>query len=462
MVTFTARRSKPELVTPARLTPRETKILSDMDDHYGHRVYIPLVEFFRCRATGGQVPNDPAAAVKAALAEALVYYYPIAGRMRETDNGKLVVECTGEGVSFAEADAAVRLEELGTPLLPPYPCVEELLPDAGDIQIVVGKPIVAIQVTRFIHGGFAIGLQISHCIADGFGMVQFLKAIADMARGESAPMVLPVWERHLLMAREPPSTTYVHQKLMSLLKLKVPTGHDTPPPTMACRHFSFGPAEVSTLRSHVHGDDLAGASCTRFELLTAAIWRCRAAAWGFEDGGDDRAAVLAFSANVRGRWERGIPRGYYGNALVYHVVDIPAGELRRSPIGHAAALIRAAKADTSDEHVRSTADFMASMRGGGRGGGDELGDPAMMMVYDEAAYMVSDWTRLGEDEVDFGWAERVGGGVTMPSSTLSFNGTCRNSDGEELVVASMLLPEGVMERFEKEIAVMLKQEADSY
>ncbi|XP_034571975.1 acyl transferase 1 [Setaria viridis] len=452
MVTFTAHRGKPELVTPARVTPSETKTLSDMDDHYGHRVYIPLVEFFRCRPTDGRhgQPEDPAVAVKAALAEALVHYYPVAGRMQETANGKLVVDCTGEGVSFVEADAAVRLEELGTPLLPPYPCVEELLPDAGNIQVVAGKPIVAVQVTRFLGGGFAIGLQISHCIADGFGMIQFLKAIADMARGQSAPTALPVWERHLLMAREPPDTAYVQQKLMSLLKNA--TGET--PPSMVYRHFFFGPAEVSVLRSHVPGD--LGASCTRFELLTAAIWRCRAAVWGFND---DHRAVLAFSANVRRRWEH-IPRGYYGNALVYHVVDAAAGELRRSPLSHAVALIRDAKTDMSDEHVRSTADFMASMRGHygrGCGGGDQP-----PMVYDEAAYMVSDWTRLGEDDVDFGWAERVGGGVAMPSSHVSFNGTCRNSDGDELVVASMLLPEGVVERFEKEVALLLKQEADSY
>jgi hypothetical protein len=304
-------------------------------------------------------------------------------------------------------------------------------------------------------GGFAIGLRISHCIADGFGMIQFLKSIADMARGESAPTALPVWERHLLMAREPPNTAYVQRKLMSLLKNATVGG--TPPASMVCRYFSFGPAEVSALRSHVPGD--LGASCTRFELLTAAIWRCRASAWGFDD---DHRAVLAFTANVRRRWAH-IPRGYYGNALVCHVVDAAAGELRSRPLSHAVALIRDAKKDTSDEHVRSTADFMASMRGqyGRGGGGDD--DQSPVVVYDEAAYMVSDWTRLGEDEVDFGWAGRIGGGVTMPSSNVSFNGTCRNSDGGELVVASMLLPEGVMERFQKELlALLLKQEADTY
>ncbi|CAL5022858.1 unnamed protein product [Urochloa decumbens] len=448
MVTFTARRSKLRLVAPARPTPREAKTLSDMDDHPGNRAYVPLVEFFVIRDAAGEHghrPEDPAAAIEAALAEALVYYYPVAGRLQEAAGGKLAVDCNGEGVAFADADAAVRLDELGAPLLPPYPCVEQLLLDAGDAHVVVGKPIVFMQVTRFRCGGFAIGLWINHCIADGFGMVQFLRAVADVARGEATPSVLPVWERHLLMARAPPNTAYVHRKLTSLLKDDDPSADATPAaaPSVVCRHFLFGPAEIAALRGRVAvggGDDIA-ASCTRFELLTAAIWRCRAAAWRCL--ADREPAILVFAENVRRRWDR-LPRGYYGNALVFHVVHgVAAGELRGMPLGRAAALVRGAKAEDAsyEEHVRSTADFMAATR---------VMPPAA--AYREETYMVSDWTRLGEDEVDFGWAKRVGGGVAAPPSPLvSFNAKCVNADGDESVVVTVQLPEAVMERFEKEI-----------
>ncbi|CAN6237722.1 unnamed protein product [Urochloa humidicola] len=458
MVTFTARRSKPRLVAPARPTPHETKTLSDMDDHPGNRAYVPLLEFFAIRdaaATGDGrrrgPPEDPAAAVEAALAEALVYYYPVAGRMREAAGGKLAVDCNAEGVAFADADTAVRLEDLGAPLLPPYPCAEELLLDAGDPHVVVGKPIVFMQVTRFQCGGFAIGISINHCIADGFGMVQFLKAVADVARGEAAPAVLPVWERHLLMARTPPDTAYVHRKLTSLLKYDAPSAAaNAGGGGVVCRHFLFGPAEIATLRCRAAEDGgnlAASASFTRFELLTAAIWRCRAAAWGRSRLADGDPAILVFAGNARRRcWEgRLLPRGYYGNALVFHAVHgVAAGELRGTmPLGRAAALVREAKADASyEEHVRSTADFLAASRG----------TAAPAAAYRDETYMVSDWTRLGEDEVDFGWAKRVAGGVAAPPSPLvSFNAKCVNSDGDESVVVTMQLPEAVMERFEKEI-----------
>ncbi|XP_037466762.1 acyl transferase 1-like [Triticum dicoccoides] len=153
MVKFTARRSLPELVAPARPTPRETKVLSNVDDCYDLRVYSFGVEFFRYRP-GGHPTTTPAKAVKVALVEALVYYYPMAGRLREIlptnkrilPTNKLVVDCTGEGVVFVEALADVGLEEFGNPSPhPPYPCIEELLCDTGDIKVVVDKPLFFVQ-----------------------------------------------------------------------------------------------------------------------------------------------------------------------------------------------------------------------------------------------------------------------------------------------------------------------------
>ncbi|KAM3207797.1 hypothetical protein ACQJBY_062833 [Aegilops geniculata] len=151
MVKFTARRSLPELVAPARPTPLETKVLSDVDDCYDLRVYSFGIEFFRCRP-GGHPTTTPAKAVKVALAEALVYYYPMAGRLREIlPTNKLVVDCAGEGVVFVEASADVGLEEFGNPSpRPPYPCIEELLCDAGDIKVVVDKPLFFVQVSPLV------------------------------------------------------------------------------------------------------------------------------------------------------------------------------------------------------------------------------------------------------------------------------------------------------------------------
>jgi hypothetical protein len=156
-MSFTSRRREPELVTPTRPTPHEYKALSDIDDQRCLRHHYPAgVEFFRCRPDAGLplahgIVDDPVGIIKSALAEALVSYYPLAGRLVELPAvaaGKLLVDCTAEGIVFVEADADVRLEDLGQALAPPYPCVEELLcyDNIGEPEAVSGKPLLFFEV----------------------------------------------------------------------------------------------------------------------------------------------------------------------------------------------------------------------------------------------------------------------------------------------------------------------------
>jgi len=142
---FTVRRGVPVLVAPAEPTPREVKPLSDIDDGEGMRFYSSGIHLYRSNpAKAGQ---DPARVIREALARALVPYYPLAGRLREEAGRKLVVDCTGEGVLFVEADADVGLEHFGDPLVPPFPCLEELIFDVPGSSAILNSPLLLFQVT---------------------------------------------------------------------------------------------------------------------------------------------------------------------------------------------------------------------------------------------------------------------------------------------------------------------------
>jgi hypothetical protein len=143
---FAVRRRDQELVGPSAPTPRETKRLSDLDDHDDVRSQMSLAFFYHCGKDGVAL-GDPAGVIRRALGEALVHYYPLAGRLREVEGRKLVVDCTGEGVLFVEAEADVRLAELhAAGLRPPFPYMDQLLLEVEGSSGMLDTPLMLIQV----------------------------------------------------------------------------------------------------------------------------------------------------------------------------------------------------------------------------------------------------------------------------------------------------------------------------
>ncbi|KAM0923889.1 hypothetical protein ACQ4PT_005226 [Festuca glaucescens] len=448
MVTFTACRSKPEVVVPARATPQEVKQLSDVDNQRDLRLYVTFIEFYRRRVEGVPEPSAASSIIKAALSEALVYYYPVAGRLRELPGGdKLAVDCTAEGVVFVEAHADVRLEEFGTPLVPPYPCVDELICQVGDLRAVVGKPLLYLQITEFRCGGFALALTMCHNIVDAFGKMQLLKCIVDLARGQAAPSVLPSWERHLLVSSaEAASESY-----------QVQNDAKSPPAQtplmileeMVTRTFLFGPREIAALRASLPAR--LAQSATVFELITAAVWRCRTAA--LEHAPDERVFVLFFT-NARGSWKRDppLPAGFYGNAVFNTTAEAAVGKLCGGPLTYAVQLVHEAKIRMTDEYVRSMLAVLAR------------GERYVNVALDKT-FIVTDVSRSGNNLMDLGWAERVGGGGSMAGDIVnrlaSAYMSCKNANGEECVMMPISLPELAMERFASQLTAVTKDLARS-
>ncbi|KAJ6697481.1 hypothetical protein OIU85_003817 [Salix viminalis] len=141
---FKVTRREPVLITPSEPTPHELKPLSDIDDQDGLRVQIPIICFYSYDPAMQR--RDPVQVIKEALAKTLVFFYPLAGRLREGPGRKLSVDCTGEGVLFIEADADATLEQFGDALYPPIPCLEDLLFDVPGSGEMINSPLLLIQV----------------------------------------------------------------------------------------------------------------------------------------------------------------------------------------------------------------------------------------------------------------------------------------------------------------------------
>ncbi|XVF56668.1 hypothetical protein PTKIN_Ptkin06aG0138800 [Pterospermum kingtungense] len=430
---FTVQRHELELVVPTKPTPHEYKLLSDIDDQEGHRFQIRGLHLYMNNPS--MQGKDPAKVIREALAQALVFYYPFAGRLREGPNRKLMVDCTGEGVLFIEADADVRLEEFGDVVCPPFPCMDELLYDVPGSNDVLNCPLLLIQVTRFKCGGFIFAHRFNHTMSDAVGLIQFMYAMGEMARGAPTPSIQPVWERHLLNARDPPLITCVHHEFDHETATN---GTIMPTDNLIHRSFFFGPTQISALRKLVP-DNLR---CSTFDILSACLWLCRTKA--LELGPDEHVRFICI-VNARFKFDPPLPLGYYGNALGNPAALTTAGKLCQNPLENAIELVKQSKAKVTEEYMKSTADLLVIR---GRRNVNTVG-----------SFLVSDLTRARFREVDFGWGKAEFGGPISGSEIISFYTPSKNKRGEDGIVVPVCLPAPVMERFIKELDRMLKVDA---
>ncbi|GJY28962.1 benzyl alcohol O-benzoyltransferase-like protein [Tanacetum coccineum] len=109
LLTFTVHRGAPELILPAKPTPRELKPLSDIDDQEGLRFQSQFIHFYHMDPKMRN--KNPANVIREALAKVLVFYYPLDGQLKEGPERKLMVDCSGQGVLFIEAEADVMLNQ---------------------------------------------------------------------------------------------------------------------------------------------------------------------------------------------------------------------------------------------------------------------------------------------------------------------------------------------------------------
>ncbi|KAL1059836.1 hypothetical protein V6Z11_1Z002700 [Gossypium hirsutum] len=409
--------------------PREQKLLSDIDDQASLRFQVLLIKFYQYEPS--MEGKDPAEVIREALAQTLVCYYPFAGRLREGANGKLIVDCTGEGVMFIKADADVTLEQFGEPLRHPFLCFDELLYNIPGSEGMLNCALLLIQVTRLKCGGFIFALRLNHVMSDGAGLAQFLFTLGEMARGVTTHLISPIWERHLLDARHPARIIFTHREYDEM-EAPVTTPITIFPLDNPIQHFfSFSFAEVSLLRSLLPP---YLRRCTTFELITACLWSCRTLAINLDP--DEEVRMLCV-VNARSKFNPSFPSGYYGNVFVFPAAITTVKSLHGKPLGYVMELIKQAKASVTEEYVKSVAALMVAW-------GKQIHIPNVM---------------AGLEDIDFGWGKAVFGGPMIEVGLISLLMPTKNTKREVGRVALVCLPAPAVERFAKELENLLKHQA---
>ncbi|XP_004307660.1 PREDICTED: omega-hydroxypalmitate O-feruloyl transferase [Fragaria vesca subsp. vesca] len=384
-----ARVKEAVVVTPSEPTPSCVLSLSAVDSQLFLRFTIEYLLVYSPRQnTTNQALT--ATRVKAALAKALVPYYPLAGRVRPKPDGSgLEVVCCAQGAVFIEAVSDRAVSEFQH--APRYVTQWRKLLSLQVADVLKGAPPVVVQLTWLKDGGAALGVGFNHSVCDGIGSAEFLNCFAELAarkHGEFRPM--PVWDRHLM---DPTSVSPCQQNHAALFN-KVPdlcgfmnrfTNERLCPTSVV-----FNKTHVTELKKLALSTSRLSTEFTAFEVLSGHVWRSWARALNLPS---NQILKLLFSVNVRERVRPSLPEGYYGNAFVLGCAQSSVKELTEKRLGYAAGLVRRAKERVGEDYVRGVVESV---------GGEKKASPDSVGVL-----IVSQWSRLGLDRVDFGMGRPV-------------------------------------------------------
>lgn len=380
------------MVPPSRPSPRNILYLSNLDDHLFMRIRFDALLVY---TNGPHKAENPVKIIRDALSEALNYYYPLAGRVKKTQDGrKLEVECTGEGALFVEAAMDTTVSKLGILEEPRLP-FDPLLHQVAEFE---EAPLVIFQVTRFNCGGLVLGVSFNHSVCDGRGAAQFLKGVGEIARGEAKLSIEPVWQREVLKPHQPLIVHFQHDEFVEsgfllnpIPAVDLATVKADDPVNSS---FFFSSDALQRLKQPI-AEELKE-NCSTFEVLTALAWRAKIIALGIPG---NRAVRLIFGVDVRKVLKPPLPEGYYGNALgIGCVRNMTAQEVVTGSIADIVKMIMAAKVSINEEYVRSSISFLEMKRSC-----PEITD---VRICAEDT-VVTDWRWLGFNQVDFGWGEPI-------------------------------------------------------
>lgn len=227
-----------------------------------------------------------------------------------------------------------------------------------------------------------IGLIFCHSICDGLGAAQFLNAVGELAKGVEHLSIQPVWRRDFF-----PPPPHHQANLTALVNL---------PPPMP--NYRLEHANVDILLDHINQlkrefQRSTGQTCSSFETVAATFWSRRTQAINFKE---NTQLKLVFFANCRQLLDPPLPNGFYGNCFFPVTITGSSEQLSRASITDVVNLIQEAKAKLPVE-------FAKYMKGDLLKDGEDPFAPPLTYT----TLFISEWGRLGFNQVDYGWGPPV-------------------------------------------------------
>jgi shikimate O-hydroxycinnamoyltransferase len=319
-----------EIIKPSSPTPHDLrKTKRSFLDQLAPTSYIPIILFYQPK-NGHHVDHQvqTSSRLKKSLQQTLNRFYPFAGSIKEENS----IDCNDEGVEYYEARVACKLSqvlqhfnvELLNQFLPfePYESHEILL---------------GVQYNIFDCGGVAIGVCVSHRIADGASATTFLGAWSATSRGDHVlEAVCPKFDAATYF---PPKDIFWGVGDMGVTKENIVT-----------RRLVFDKSSIAALKEKASSVKLP----TRVEAVSAFIWKSLMAISKSKPApAGVHAAVHA--VNIRQRMVPPMPIHSFGNLWYFAIAILsPHDELDRdSNYGFLASKLSNALKEIDGDYVKT-------------------------------------------------------------------------------------------------------------
>ncbi|KAH9324627.1 hypothetical protein KI387_004805 [Taxus chinensis] len=370
-------------ILPARATqPQQCKLCSSDIQMLGCN-YIQKGLVYSM-ATAAFDFQSVAELLKKSLSEALVYFYPLAGRLAPSSDGGVYIDCNDSGADFIEASAPnvsiaeIMEEKIGT-------AVRELFSLDGAINMHGSfLPLLAVQVTK-LRDGIAVAFTVNHAVVDGTAVWHFINCWSQLCRESSSCVIaLPPNHSRCFTTASPVKLNLRFPKMECLQKF-------TPPP-FSEKIFHFSSQSISRLKEQANRGVSRDKPISSFQALSAHIWQAITRARGLHSS---ELTTFKLAINCRPRIVPPLPYSYFGNAIQFASSTITAGELLEGSMPWVAGLLHKIISVHQDAHIRA-----------------ELQKPPTVAQLDKSSpkntVMMGSSPRFPMYDNDFGWGRPVG------------------------------------------------------
>ncbi|CAL5376387.1 unnamed protein product [Camellia sinensis] len=419
------------MVKPDKETPTGLIYLSEFDQ-FNTITHAPTVYFYQ--PSGELTLNAITHTLKDSLGKALIIFYPFAGRLQWIARGRLQINCNSMGAQFLEAESEAKIDDFGD--FCPSSKTRALIPSVDYDRPIHELPLLLVQVTKFSCGGFSLGLGISHALADGECAAHFISEWARIARCEK-PENLPFLDRTILQLEDPlPKTSFDHS--------------DFKPPPLLIGHsnntdernkktvvamLKLSKEQINQLKNKANeyrnSDISTNHAFTRYESVTAHVWRCACKARQHES---EQLTNVRIAVDFRSRLQPPLPKWYFGCTVLPVVTTLTSGDIVSKPLGYTAEKLREVIERVTDEYIRSCFVFLKNEPDLSKFRYNHTVGSSQGAFYGNPNMSITNWTRLPLYGMDFGWGKEI----CMIPGAIGYDGKAfvlpgHNEDGSFLI-----------------------------